>query len=119
MRNILAQYGFEETDCIIRPFGNGLINHTWMMEAKGQRFILQKINQQVFTSPEAIAFNIHLVADHLKKNYPDYLFVVPLQTADGRSMVGSDDGYFRIFPFIEGSHTIDVPEDASQAYEAA
>jgi len=119
MRNILTQYGFDDADCVVRPFGNGLINHTWIVEASGQRFILQKINQEVFTSPEAIAFNIHLVADHLEKNYPDYLFVVPLQTVGGQNMFASNEGYFRLFPFVEGSHTIDVPEKASQAYEAA
>ncbi len=119
MRNILSQYGFGEADCIIRPFGNGLINHTFLMEAKGQRFILQKINQEVFTSPDAIAYNIRVIADHLEKNYPGYLFAVPLQTIDGQQMFGSAEGYFRIFPFIEGSHTVDVPVDPSQAYEAA
>jgi len=119
MRNILSQYGFEENECVIRPFGNGLINHTWIMEARGLRYILQKINQEVFTSPDSIAFNIHLIADHLKKNYPGYLFITPIQTLTGQTMFGSDDGYFRIFPFMEGSHTIDVPEYPSQAYEAA
>lgn len=119
MRNILTQYGFDESDCIIKPFGNGLINHTWMLEAKGQHFILQKINQDVFPSPDAIAFNILLIADHLKKNYPDYLFITPIQTLTGQSMYGADEGYFRIFPFMEGSHTIDVPGKPSQAYEAA
>src|SRR4051812_33812212 len=104
MKNILAQYGFDEAECIIRPFGNGLINHTWMVETNGQRFILQKINQQVFSSPEAIAFNIHLVADHLEENCPDYLFVVPLQTLGAQNMFISTEGYFRLFPFVEGSH---------------
>lgn len=74
MRNILSQYGFEENECILHPFGNGLINNTWLMEASGQRFIVQKINQKVFSTPDAIAFNILLIADHLKKNHPGYFF---------------------------------------------
>lgn len=30
-----------------------------------------------------------------------------------------DSGYFRLFPFVEGSHSIDVVNDPVQAYEAA
>ena len=89
------------------------------MEASGQRFIVQKINQKVFSTPDAIAFNILLIADHLKKNHPGYFFVEPMHTLTGQSMFGSDEGYFRIFPFVEGSHTVDVPDTPSQAYEAA
>jgi Ser/Thr protein kinase RdoA (MazF antagonist) len=29
------------------------------------------------------------------------------------------EGYFRLFPFVDGSHTIDVVSSAAQAYEAA
>src|SRR6201989_3002585 len=112
MKNILSKYGFDEAGSVVRPFGNGLINHTWIIETNEQRFILQKINQQVFSSPEAIAFNIHLIADHLEKNFPGYLFVEPLQTIGGQNIYVSSEGYFRIFPFVEGSHTIDVPQKA-------
>jgi Ser/Thr protein kinase RdoA (MazF antagonist) len=34
-------------------------------------------------------------------------------------MVKTDQGYFRIFPFVAGSHSLDVLETPGQAYEAA
>jgi Ser/Thr protein kinase RdoA (MazF antagonist) len=119
MRNIFAQYGFDEKDCMITPFGNGLINNTWLLEVKAEQFILQKINQQVFKSPLDIAFNIRLIAGYLHQHHPDYLFVSPLQTIDANDMASSVEGYFRIFPFVKGAHTIDVAERPEQAYEAA
>ncbi len=119
MRNILTPYGFEEEDCIITPFGNGLINRTWLLEANGERFILQKINQQVFQSPGDIAFNIRFIARYLEEHHPGYLFVSPLPTLTRHDMLQDTDGYYRIFPFINGSHTIDVVEEPVQAYEAA
>ncbi len=119
MREIFAQYGFDEKDCVTRPFGNGLINHTWLLEVGPEKFILQKINDRVFQSPADIAFNIRLLAGYLQQQYPDYLFVAPLQTSDAKDMASAEEGYFRIFPFVRNAHTIDVVEKPGQAYEAA
>jgi Ser/Thr protein kinase RdoA (MazF antagonist) len=47
------------------------------------------------------------------------LFVAPVQTITGNDMVHVDGNYFRMFPFIKGSHTIDVAIDPASAYEAA
>jgi hypothetical protein len=90
-----------------------------LLESGGKQFILQKINRQIFPSPDAIAYNIRLVADHLKEHYPGYFFVAPYPTIQGANMVQSGEDYFRIFPFIHDSHTIDVAEEPAQAYEAA
>ena len=119
MRDILSQYGFDEKDCVIRPFGNGLINNTWLLEVKGENFILQKINESVFHSPADIAFNIRLIGTYLHQQHPDYLFVSPLQTLDAKDLAVWEDGHFRIFPFVKDAHAIDVVESPAQAYEAA
>ena len=45
---------------------------------------------------------------------------MPVTTPDGRTLVHQEgEGYFRMFPFINGSHTIDVVETPDQAFEAA
>lgn len=119
MRNVLLAYGFNEKDCTILPFGNGLINNTWLLQTRAGKFILQKINHQVFKRPEDIAFNIDLIATYLQQQQPGYLFIAPLHTIDGKDMLFSDGEYFRIFPFAKDSHTIDVVERPGQAFEAA
>jgi len=121
MKEILFQYGIEEKDFIIQPFGSGLINSTWVVEhtTGTEKYILQKINSHVFKQPEAIAHNMRLIADHLQKHLPSYLFVSASLTNDGRDLVKTADGYFRLFPFITNSHTVDVVEKPEQAYEAA
>ncbi len=117
--DVLKQFGLEHYS--INPFGNGLINNTWTVEnSKDEKeFILQKINQNIFKSPQDIAFNIRLVADHLQNNHPDYLFTAPMQSVDGKVLIKSKGEYFRIFPFVKNSHTIDVVQKPEQAYEAA
>ncbi len=119
MRNILSQFGFDEKECLIHAFGSGLINSTWQVENKNKKFILQRVNHNIFKSPEDIAFNIRLTGNYLKAHFPEYLFVMPLVTTDGNDLVRTAEGYFRMFPFVEGSHTITVVENPEQAFEAA
>ena len=121
MKEILFQFGLAEENFQVIPFGSGLINATWKITDKeaNAKYILQKINQQIFKQPLDIAFNIRLIDDYLKEQFPDYLFVSPVVTMAGNEFVKNDDGYYRMFPFITNSHTIDVVEKPQQAYEAA
>jgi Ser/Thr protein kinase RdoA (MazF antagonist) len=119
LKTALKQFGFNEDDCSVNPFGGGLINSTWLVETNNQKYILQRINHNVFMQPGDIAFNIRLIADHLKEHFPAYLFINPCRSVEGDELVKVWDGYFRLFPFLEGSHTIDVVEKSGQAYEAA
>lgn len=119
---VLNAYGLHPEMVEVVPFGSGLINHTWKINNGSKSYILQKINHGVFTNPEAIAFNIQSVSAYLKKHSPDYYFVAPLSSVDGKEILfdNSDTpGYYRMFPFVEGSHSIDVVRTASEAYEAA
>lgn len=119
MQDVLAGYGFSESNCTFQPLGNGLINTTWLVEREMEKYVLQKVNHHIFKSPEDIAYNIRSIAGYLKKNNPAYLFVAPIHTLSGEDLVKTSEGYFRLFPFIENSHTIDVVEKPEQAYEAA
>jgi len=117
---VLKEYGFNIIDCDVQSFGSGLINRTWTVIKANEKFILQRINQQIFKQPEYIAHNIRLVADYLYKNFQEYLFVAPVKTISGGDIVViSDEGYFRMFPFVKNSHTLDVVTNTQQAYEAA
>ncbi|MBL7738736.1 MAG: aminoglycoside phosphotransferase family protein [Chitinophagaceae bacterium] len=120
LSSVLQEYGFVEKNVSAIPFGTGLINHTWKVITDEKAYILQRINDAVFKNPPDIAHNIRLLADHLAKHHPDYLFVSPVMATNGNDMVFiPGEGYFRLFPFIKGSHTVDAVHTAVQAYEAA
>jgi len=120
MEKILAAYGFNEKQTKVEAFGRGLINHTWKLTTRKGAYILQRINDSVFKQPADIAYNIKLISDYLGAHYEEYYFVAPIASVDGNEMVFVEAlGYFRLFPFVRGSHTIDVVETAEQAYEAA
>jgi len=118
-KTILNEFGIEP-NASVKTFGSGLINNTWLISENGNEFILQRINQNVFKDPVDIATNIQMICDHFKEEHPDHLFPCPRKTIAGDNMAFIEgEGYFRIFPFIKNSHTVDVVNSPSQAYEAA
>ncbi len=119
LQDILNAYGFV-SEVEVQPFGTGLINHTWTVNNGHNKLILQRINHKIFKAPADIAVNIRLIGNYLLKHHPGYLFVTPEKTLQQEDMVYiTKEGYYRLFPFVKGSHTIDVVSSAAQAFEAA
>lgn len=117
---VLQAWALDDGDWKIVPFGNGLINHTWKLEKGGNALILQRINHDVFRNPSDIAHNMKMMDDYLKQNHPDYLFVATIPTQQGEPMkYVAGHGYYRVFPFVQNSRTIDVVKTPEQAFEAA
>lgn len=120
IESVLKAYAMDPYRCAVEPLTSGLINNTWKVACEGKHFIVQRINQNVFKKPEDVAENIRRIADFLNENSPDYLFVSPVRSGEGEDMYfEAGKGYFRVFPFIEGSHTLDVVSNPDQAFEAA
>lgn len=120
LAEVLNAYGLIKQNCIVVSFGSGLINNTWKISCGNSEYILQRINTNVFKSPDAITNNIDATASYIKANAPHYLFVNPIATKNGKSTyVTSEQQHFRLFPFVKNSHTIDVVSSTQQAYEAA
>jgi len=116
---VLAAYGFP-AETSVTPHGSGLINRTWLIRHNNKNYILQRINQEVFPCPPQIAGNIEKVGGYLLTHYPDAVFPRPVPATTGETLVSTGpDGFYRLYPFIEDSVTIDVVVDPSQAFEAA
>lgn len=120
LQNVIEQYGLNATSFTITTFGTGLINKTWLVSENEEQYILQKINKEVFNTPKHIADNIEAIALHLQQHHPNYFFVAPLKTKDNSTLVKQlPDEYFRMFPFVKNSHSINVAQNAHEAFEAA
>lgn len=120
LNTILKEYGLNPEQFIIKAYGTGLINHTWRLTNSKEDYILQRINSKVFVQPCDIAFNIDTIAQYLNQRHPEYLFTVPVTSLNNTGLVyDKEEGYFRLYHFIRGSHTIDVVLNPQQAYEAA
>jgi Ser/Thr protein kinase RdoA (MazF antagonist) len=117
--NILRIYGLDPQKANVQQFGDGLINHTWRVHTEEKNYILQKVNNDVFKKPADIDQNISLLRDYLKKEDPEYLFVSPVVATNGESLIHVDNGYYRLFPFVEGSISLNALTKKEEAYEAA
>lgn len=117
---ILSEFGINDLPVTVSPVYQGLINNTWKVAVNGHAYIVQKLNQHVFKNPEEISYNISQVAEYLAKHHPEYFFVAPLKTGAGESIIKKDGvGYFRVFPYVKDSHTINVVTTPDEAFEAA
>ncbi|MBG9376036.1 aminoglycoside phosphotransferase family protein [Panacibacter sp. DH6] len=117
--DILKRFSLNTDEVQIQPFGSGLINHTWLVKNGPKQYILQRINTQVFTLPQNIDNNISRLATYLHKHSPGYLFTTPINTTDHKGLAEHDNASYRLFGFVEGSHSYTVVEDKELAYEAA
>jgi Ser/Thr protein kinase RdoA (MazF antagonist) len=83
------------------PLGTGLINQTWLVQAAGQRFVLQRVNG-IF--PGVVNADIAAVTDHLRSRCvvaPRLLPAVAGPDA-GRLWVGHAGGNWRLMTFVNG-----------------
>ena len=70
---VLAQFGYSQEQCKISLLGNGLINHTYLVKAHDKTFVLQCLNQQVFSAPEQVTDNVDLISEHLLSQFSNCL----------------------------------------------
>jgi len=119
INDILTAFNLDHHTTNVKAFGTGLINHTWIVDTGVAQYILQKINHKIFKSPNDITENISAISDYLQEHHPEYTFIAPLADRTGKRMVSHVAGYFRLFPFVKDSVTLDIVNTPGQAYEAA
>ena len=117
--HILRAFGLQPHNYLVEPFGSGLINYTFKVTGEGKIYLLQRINTTVFKNPQLIDDNIAAIRQYLQQVAPDYLFVAPVVSAGGKTLITAGDQYFRLYPFVQNSHTVNFITEAKQAYQAA
>ncbi len=128
---LVKQFKFEGAFLEANPCGFGHINDTYAVrfrKANGavHRYILQRINHNVFKNPEALMQNIERVTSHLKKRIiaaggdPERETLNLIPTAEGKAFYRAPDGdYWRAYTFIEGAQTYRAVERLDHVYSVA
>lgn len=118
--HILTQYFSDADNHHIALFGNGLIHKTYTVSTNASpAYILQEVNTAVFKSPLDIASNLDALSGFLKYNNKEVFFPSPIFTKLGEPYAIESNTYYRLTPFVEGTHSLDACSSADQAYEAA
>jgi len=110
----------------VSPLGNGNINSTFLVtvspveKSAAARFVLQRINQQVFHQPEQVIQNMVLLSEHLSTQAAELgcRWDTPqvLPTQQGKHFWLDENGeYWRAISFIEDAHVCETVENVAQA----
>lgn len=126
-----AQFALSGQIVSVAPFGNGHINDTYLVEcalAEGgkRRYILQRMNGDIFKNTEELMENVVNVTNFLKKKIEaaggdplrETLTVIP--TKDQKNYLRNEDGNcYRLYVFIEGAYCLDAVESPEDFYNSA
>lgn len=124
--NILQNW-FDIPATKITPLSSGLINTTYKIVLENeQKFILQKVNTQIFKQPEKIASNVENIAKHLKSKHYTKEILEFIPTKAGHFFVETPENtppsVYRLTPYFEQTQTflqvenIDLAEKAATAF---
>lgn len=103
----------------IIPYGEGLINSTFLVQTSVKKYILQKINVSLFKDVSSLMNNISLVTDYLHKKHPNKQCLHIIKTKDNKLFYKTGNEYYRIYHFVKNSYSINKVDSAYKFYLVA
>lgn len=108
----------------IQSFGSGNINDTFLVTLNRSKFVLQRINTQVFRQPEFVMQNIHLCTQHIQNRLSklelDQRWETPCVIFTHKHQnhfVDESGAFWRAISFIESSRSHDTIQNLAHAEE--
>lgn len=124
---IANQFAHQGNITSVQAFGNGNINDTFLValdDLEQTRFVLQRINTQVFRHPDLVMRNMRILTEHvgdrLQRTPLNRRWEIPrvLLTQDAQDhWCDENSSFWRAISFIEGSESFDTMRDVDQAQE--
>ncbi|MBQ8389207.1 MAG: aminoglycoside phosphotransferase family protein [Clostridia bacterium] len=104
----------------------GHINGTYFVDVESERYVLQRINKNVFKKPEQVMANIIAVTDHIRKKQAqgaDGCTLDFLKSGKNYFFCDEDGEYWRCYAFVEGEchqfcESTDVMREAGRTFGA-
>ncbi len=132
LEDAVYAFGFGTNCSYVKPFGEGHINETYavyMPEQNGQdvpRYVLQRINTNVFKNPDQVMDNIFGVTEYLRNVIRqdggdlDRETLSYIKTKDGESYFEDDNGQpWRCLHYVPNSVCYQQVERPEQFYQSA
>ena len=111
---------FEINDKILgySPLGNGHINTTYLVTAKGgDNYVLQKINNHVFKDVDLLMNNIYNTTNFLSNKGYETLEIV--KTKDHKLYFKTGDEYYRVYTYVKDVICYEGVDDLDAVYNTA
>lgn len=131
LKRIAERFEIEGKLADVVPYGNGHINDTYFVTClagtgKTNRYILQKMNHEVFKDPDGLMENVTGVTEFLQKKIrenggdPQREALNVILVRGGGSYWKEEDGTFwRVYRFVEGADSFDAVKRPEDFYESA
>jgi hypothetical protein len=115
----------------VAAYGSGHIHDTYLARyedsGRTSRYIVQRINSEVFRDPAAVIANAERICAHLRAALaregvrdPERRCLTQVPTLEGQpAWIDASGSYWRCFPFQEKTLSIDTAEREEHTYEAA
>lgn len=128
--DILSNFAIDGEFVSCEPYGSGLINRTYVAVynegGRRVRYIVQRINTNLFKNVDGLMNNIKLVtefnrAEIMKRGGdPDRESLTLVPTKNGGTYFRTEEGdCYRVYVFIENAKGYDVVEKPEHFYESA
>lgn len=96
----------------ITPYGDGHINHTYMVETDEKKYILQQISTVTFKDVASLMQNVLLVTKFLREKGQETLNFQPVIGTDEYYFTTEDGKVFRLYEMIENVVSYNLVTDA-------
>lgn len=129
IQNIIEKFAIRGDVTSIVQIKKGYINRTYRVETLSDtghvhKYLLQRINTNVFPDVDALMDNFQLTTGHLYGRYllPGHTKRGSVQTMrrtkDGRSYYRDDSGSWRMVTYFDGVYSLDIPDSPKTFYYA-
>lgn len=118
IKKVINEFMIKGKVDLIEKEESGLINKSYIITTDDKsKYLLQKINQNVFKDPYKVMKNIEYITKHLKKKRVMTLVLVPLRTKENSYCYQEDNNYYRCYEYINDSYSISKINNEKQAYQ--
>ncbi|MDY5584969.1 MAG: aminoglycoside phosphotransferase family protein [Arcanobacterium sp.] len=116
LEEILETFQFSGEIVSVEPYGDGHINTTYLITTATARYILQKMNHNIFPNIGGLINNIEAVTDFISSRGEETLELIHTHKGYPSLKVGED--HYRVYKFIEGTMSYNLVPNADVFREA-
>lgn len=119
--NAVKFFNIEGSAVNVERYGNGHINDTFLVVTDiGIKYILQRVNSNVFKNPEQVMHNIISVTEYLREQAVSGMKTLTLIPGiTGEKYISSDGEVWRMYEFLENCVSLELPENENDFYQSA
>ena len=116
IKSIASNFEFDGELLSVKEFGSGHINSTFIADCGVKKYVIQRINTNVFKDVEGLMNNVFSVTDYLKEvikengGDPERETLSFVKTKDNRKYYFDGKEYYRCYVFVDDSICYDAAD---------